>query len=152
MSEIYFKLIADLSLTELLQLYDSLENKHLPAHNPISDIKSVILNIFKLEPDFFKNDPKFVFQKNQKGEIKYLKDHTEPCEQKYARKHQKVNLNRILALLKASSIAEVLAQQSDVEQSDLDSEQEDDDGDDLNETVRQAGPNVKKEEDGPKPQ
>jgi hypothetical protein len=76
MSEIYFKLVADLSLTELLQAYDSLENKHLPAHNPISDIKSVILNIFKLEPDFFKNDPKLVFQKNQKGDIKYLKDHT----------------------------------------------------------------------------
>ena len=50
--------------------------------------------------------------------------------------------------MKASSIAEVLAQQSDVEQSDLDSEQEDDDGDDLNETVRQAGPNIKKDENG----
>jgi hypothetical protein len=48
----------------------------LPAHYPISDKKSVILNIFKLEPDFFKNDPKLVFQKNQKGDIKYLKDHT----------------------------------------------------------------------------
>ena len=148
MSEIYFKLVADLSLTELLQLYDSLENKHLPAHYPITDKKSVILNIFKLEPDFFKNDPKFVFQKNQKGEIKYLKDHKETCEQKFARKHQKVNLNKILGLLKASSIAEVLAQQSDVEQSDLDSEQEDDDDDDLNETVRQAGPDAKKDEDG----
>jgi hypothetical protein len=54
--------------------------------------------------------------------------------------------------LKASSTAEVLAQQSDVEQFDLDSEQEDDDGDELKETVRQAGPNVKKDEDGSKPQ
>jgi hypothetical protein len=148
----YYKLVADLSLTELLQLYDCLDNKHLPAHYPISDKKSVILNIFKLDPDFFTNDPKFVFKKNQKGEIKYLKDHTEPCEQKFARKHQKVNLDKILALLKASSIAEVLAQQSDVEQSDLDSEQESDDGDDLNETVRQAGPNIKKNKDSSKPQ
>jgi hypothetical protein len=79
MSEIYFKLVADLSLTELLQAYDSLDNKHLPAQDPISDKKSVILNIFKLEPDFFKND-------------------------------------------------------------------------DLNETVRQTGPNVKKDEDGSMPQ
>ena len=150
MSEIYFKIVDDLSLTELLQLYDSVPSKHLPAHYPITDKKSVILNIFKLEPDFFQK-PQFVFQKDQKGDIKYLKDYTQPCTQKFARKHQKVSLDKILALLKASSIAEVLAQQSDVEQSDLDSEQEDDDDNDLNETVREAGPKAKMDTGDSKP-
>ena len=150
MSEIYYKNVADLSMTELMQLYNSLDKKHFPAHFPIADKKSVVLNIFNIEPDFFKDDPKFVFEKNQKGEVTYLKDYTDPCIQKFARPHQKVNLQKIFSLLKASSIAEILANQSDVEQSDLDDEQDDDD-DDLNETVRENDPKVKTETNESKP-
>ncbi|CBY34932.1 unnamed protein product [Oikopleura dioica] len=151
MSEIYYKNVADLSMTELLQLYNSLDKKHFPAHFPIADKKSVVLNIFNIEPDFFKDDPKFVFEKNQKGEVTYLKDYTDPCIQKFARPHQKVNLQKIFSLLKASSIAEILANQSDVEQSDLDDEQDDDDDNDLNETVRENDPKVKTETNDSKP-
>ena len=52
--------------------------------------------------------------------------------------------------MKASSIAEIFANQSDVEQSDLDDEQDDDD-DDLDETVRENDPNVKAETNESKP-
>ena len=62
MSEIYYKHVADLSTKELMQLYNSLDKKHFLAHFPIVDKKSVVLNIFNIEPDFFKDDPKFVFE------------------------------------------------------------------------------------------
>ena len=151
MSEIYFKKVADLSMAELMQLYNSLDNKQFPAHFPIVDKKSVVLNIFNIEPDFFKGDPKFVFEKSQAGDLKYLKDYKDTCNQKFARPHQKVNLDKIFSLLKASSIAEILQYQSDVEQSDLESEQEDDDGDDLNVTVRENDRKVKAETSEAKP-
>ena len=151
MSEIYFKVVADLSMAELMQLYNSLDNKQFPTHFPIVDKKSVVLNIFNIEPDFFKDDPKFVFEKSQRGDLKYLKDYSDTCIQKFARPHQKVNLQKIFSLLKASSIKEILQYQSDVEQSDLESEQEDDDGDELNVTVRENDRKVKAETSESKP-
>ena len=142
MTETYFKVFEDLNRTELICLYDSLENKVYPCKIPVTDKASIILNILSLNSDFF--DPlnkKFCFEDDTQF-IKFL-DNAEPDDsmlQKYAKSHHKNNLEDILASSEASSVSALLASLK-VEESDNDENSENDssdsseDEDDANNTV-----------------
>ena len=142
MAEMYFKIIQDLSQRELLLLYNSLEKKVYPAHFPITDKQNVVLNIIKVEPKFFEDNEKFYFERNDQGIVTYHKDFRGTCDnQKFARHDHKINLNKILTLMKAKSMEEILTTHSDIDETDLSSEEASDA--EMEETMR---PNVKKEQ------
>lgn len=158
----YFKRTADLSKRELLSIYDSFDEKEYPVHYPITDKKSVVLNILRLNPDFFENDPKFIFRINDTGAIEYLKDSTDDCEnQRFSRSHHKINLEKILSLAEARSMEEIIANESDFDteietESDSDSDSSADSEDSANVTVKPKTPrpqrqHIKKEKPETKP-
>ena len=126
MAETYYKLTADLSKRELLLIYDSFDEKEYPVFYPITDKKSVVLNILRLNADFFENDPKFVFRAQDTGVVHFLKDFTEDCDnQRFSRPNHKINLEKILSLVEARSMEEIIANESDFD-TDIDSESDTD--------------------------
>jgi len=110
MSEIYFKLLNQLTMKELLQ-------------------------IVQLEPDFFKTNTIFAFEKNQKGALKYLIDCTDSCLQKLNDPPEKVNLDKTLS--QAGSATQDFATETDV------FDWADDVENDLNTIIRNDGRNIK---------
>ena len=120
MSETYFKKTEDLSKRELLLIYDSFETKEYPVHYPAVDKKSCVLNILRLKDDYFENDPKFVFRELDTGEVEFLKSYGEPCDnQRFSKPHHKLSIEKILSIAEAKTLEEIIATQSDIDQSDV---------------------------------
>ena len=135
MSETYFKKAEDLSKRELLLIYDSLEDRKFPSEFPITEKRSIVCNILKINTNALVNDGKYVFRKDENGIVKYLPNNQDCVNQKYARPHHKINLNKIKTLMNAETLEEHLMT-SDIDDSDVD----DDNTDNINldETVRQT--------------
>ena len=165
--EIYFKNVADLSRDELLKIYDSLPEKEYPCRIPVTDKKSLVLNILEFDENFVSHDKKYVFQKSSDGNfLTYLPNHDGSCEQKFSKPHHKINGEQILAAKKAENLSALMASLS-CDESDSDglpglqlSDTSSESGDDANATIihktpkqksRQKAENIKREEQESKP-
>ena len=131
----YYKIFEDLSQRELLAIYDSLKDKVYPAPYPLSDKKSIVLNIIKIDNSYFDNKPKFYFDKEEStGTVKLEPFTSDYKEQKFAKSHHKINLEKIKTLLTADSMQSVIATVSDIDDSSSDSSFEDEQ--ELDETIK----------------
>ena len=83
--DMYFKYFEDLSLRELLSIYDSLVDRVYPAPYPLTDKKSIVLAIVKVESGYFDDKPKFFFEKDEVGAVKLVPFTTDCDEQKFAK-------------------------------------------------------------------
>jgi len=109
-NEIYFKNVADLSRDELLKIYDSLPEKEYPCRIPVTDKKSLVLNILQFDQNFVSHEKKHVFEKSSDGNfLTYHPNHDGSCEQKFAKSHHKINTEQILAASKAENLSALMA-------------------------------------------
>jgi hypothetical protein len=120
-NEIYFKNVADLSRNELLKIYDSIPEKVYPCRIPVTDKKSLVLNILEFDENFVSHDKKYHFEKSSDGNfLTYLPNHNGPCDQKFAKSHHKINGEQIQAAKKAENLSALMASLS-CDESDSDS-------------------------------
>jgi len=120
-NEIYFKYVADLSRNELLKIYDSIPEKVYPCRIPVTDKKSLVLNILEFDENFVSHDKKYHFEKSSDGNfLTYLPNHNDPCDQKFAKSHHKINGEQIQAAKKTENLSALMASLS-CDESDSDS-------------------------------
>lgn len=133
----YYKSFEDLSQRELQAIYDSLKDKVYSAPYPLSDKKSIVLNIIKIDNSYFDNKQKFYFDKEElTGTVKLEPFTSDYKEEKFAKSHHKINLEKIKTLLTADSMQSVIATVSDIDDSSSDSSDEDEQEQELDETIK----------------
>ncbi|CAG5091380.1 Oidioi.mRNA.OKI2018_I69.PAR.g13020.t1.cds [Oikopleura dioica] len=116
MAETYFKLVVDLNRTELVKIYDSLDGRVFPTPIPISDKASVAANILHLDDSILARGKKYFFKKDKEAFIEYLPtfatDHpnvADSVEQKFAKRHHRLDLDRIKTSKAAKDINSLMA-------------------------------------------
>jgi hypothetical protein len=147
--DMYFKYFEDLSFRELLSIYDSLVDRVYPAPYPLTDKKSIVLAIVKVESGYFDDKPKFFFEKDEVGAVKLLPFTTDCDEQKFAKSNHKINLTKILSVLTADSMATLIATVSDIDDSDMTTDVSSDESDENTQHDETIKPKVKMEDKKP---